>query len=272
MLKKRLIGTILIRQGIAVQSIGFSRYLPIGRAEIAAEYFNRWGIDEIILLDIDASRNNRCIDPDLVRRVARECMVPLTVGGGIRSIENIQMLIHAGADKVAINSKAWETPDFLAHASAVFGKQCLILSCDLQKMDHNAYTIVHHSLPSTSLGDVMEEISRVAGYGAGEILLQSCERDGQQNGYDLEVLTAAATLLSSPLIALGGAGDPHHFEEALAIGGIDAVAAANYFHFFEHSVVLTKNYLHKKDPSQIRQDTQYDYAKAADNHLTRYAL
>lgn len=270
MLKKRLIGTILIRDGIAVQSIGFSHYLPLGKPEIIAQYLNQWGIDEIILLDIGASKKQQCIDPDIVRKVASECMVPLSVGGGICSTQQIQTLLHAGADKVAINSKAWNTPAFLTEASAVFGQQCIILSCDLEKTADGSYTIRNHSSCGISLDEAMTNIAMISAYGAGEILLQSCDRDGQQNGYDLDMLNTASCKLSSPLIALGGAGHPSHFEKALSIEGISAAAAGNYFNFFEHSVVITKDYLQQHLPTLIRQDMEYNYQHIISGHHSRY--
>lgn len=268
MLKKRVIGVILIHQGIVVQSIGFSRYFPIGKAEIAVEYLNRWGIDEIILLDIDASRKGESIDSELVKRVSKYCMVPLTVGGGIHNIETIRELIHAGADKVSINTHAWKYPEFLAEASAVFGKQCIVLSCDIKR--ESEHFLLWNTNTLLSAEEMVEKISKIVSYGAGEILVQSCDRDGMQNGYDLEILSLLAQNVSVPLIALGGVGHPGHFAAALKIESISAVAAANFFHFFEHSVSITKEYVATVGPMLIRRDSEYSYTSAFFNQRTRY--
>lgn len=223
------------------------------------------------MLEIDASGEQRCVDVNLVRKVAKECIVPLTVGGGIQTIKQIQQLIHSGADKVSINAEAWRNPSFLSDAADVFGHQCLILSCDLEAVNDDVYTIRHHDAPM-NLKTAMAKIAEIAAFGAGEILLQSCNQDGLQNGYDLKLLREAAECLPVPLIALGGAGHPSHFEDALSIEGVSAAAAGNYFHFFEHSVLLTKQYLLNRHPSWIRQDIACTYSHASGTHHTRYPL
>jgi len=241
MLKPRLIGIVLVRDSIAVQSIGFNRYLPLGRPTIAVEYLDRWGADEIVLLDILAGSTQRSLDPGVVRQCAELCRTPLTVGGGVRDTESASALLAAGADKICVNSAAHSNPSLVGNLSARFGEQCVVVSVDVRKQGSgwNAYALGGSSDIPTSLGEILAQTQES---GAGEILLNSIDRDGSRLGYDLELIRYCARNISIPLIAAGGAGHPRHFNEALEAGA-SAVAAANMLHYTEHSVIVAKRYM-----------------------------
>ena len=241
MLKPRLIGIVLVRDGIAVQSIGFNRYLPLGRPAIAVEYLDRWGVDEIVLLDILAGRAQRSLDPGMVRQCAELCRTPLTVGGGVRDTASASALLAAGADKICINSAAHSDPSLVSDLSMRFGEQCVVISIDVKKhgTGWNAYASGGKSSISASLEEIL---ARAQKGGAGEILLNSIDRDGSRLGYDLELIRYCAGRVSIPLIVAGGAGHPRHFNEALEAGA-SAVAAANMLHYTEHSVIVAKRHM-----------------------------
>jgi cyclase len=258
MLKQRIIGTLVVKNKIVVQSIGFCRYLPVGRAEIAAEFLNDWGIDEIILVDIDASRETRGPDLELVKRVADSCQVPLTVGGGIKNLNQIHDLLKCGADKVALNQPCLSEPQFLSSAASVFGNQCIVASIDAAR--RGAETFVFDYLRREPRASKCKDFALFCeSLGAGEIFLNSVDRDGSKSGFDIPLITEVASNLSIPLIASGGAGLPQHLLEVLRDTPVDAVAAANFFHFFEHSVTITKACL--ANSQNIRHETQATYSQ-----------
>ncbi|MBI3524677.1 MAG: imidazole glycerol phosphate synthase subunit HisF [Betaproteobacteria bacterium] len=241
MLKPRLIGIVLVRDGIAVQSIGFNRYLPLGQPTIAVEYLDRWGVDEIVLLDIQAGPAQRSLDPGVVRQCAELCRTPLTVGGGVRDMASASALLAAGADKICVNSAAHSDPSLVGDLSMRFGEQCVVFSVDVKKhsADWNAYASGGKSSISAALDEILAHAQKS---GAGEILLNSIDRDGSRLGYDLELIRHCAGRVSIPLIAAGGAGHPRHFNEALEAGA-SAVAAANMLHYTEHSVIVAKRHM-----------------------------
>ncbi|MCW8914493.1 MAG: HisA/HisF-related TIM barrel protein [Magnetovibrio sp.] len=247
MVKKRIIATILVRNGIAVQSYGFSRYLPIGCPVITAEYLDRWGADEIVLLDIGASRNEQSIDPALVQKVARAARIPLAVGGGIKNMEQIAELMANGADKIVLNTVFLENPQFISEAAHIYGRQCIIVSIDAVK-DKTAgiWASYSNARPDLAGEDVFALTARAEEMGAGEILLASVDQDGTCAGYDLDLVHKAHEQLDVPLISLGGAGAPNDFAEVLK-GPCAAAAAGNYFQHFEHSIALVKHALHDLD-------------------------
>lgn len=255
MLKKRLIATLLIKNGIIVQSIGFKHYLPIGKPEIAVDYLNQWGIDEIILLDIDAAAKGRCIDPNLVKRVSKKCFVPLTVGGGISSIEEIHTLIHSGADKVSLNTQAILNPSLISNSARFFGSQCIVVSIDAHS---TSQTYINGGKTPTNLSP-MQAAQSAQRYGAGEILLNAIHRDGLKNGYDIELIRMVLDATSLPLIALGGAKDPQCMKTLLENCDVSGIAAGNYFYYVEHSATIAKAYLSRHFPHQIRLDSYINY-------------
>lgn len=242
MLKPRIIALLPILDGRVVQSIGFSRYLPVGRPEIAVEALDRWGIDEIVLTDITATNENRCLDAGVVRRCARVCHVPLTVGGGIDSVERMERLVHAGADKVAVNSHALARPELLREGAEHLGRQCMVASIDARRTSQDRWE-VHARGPASPCRLAPWEAARLAEeHGAGEILLQSVDRDGSRQGYDLELARRVREAVSIPVILGGGAGCPGHILEGLRLG-LSAVAAGNMLHFTEMSVIQIKRSL-----------------------------
>lgn len=269
MLKPRLIGIVLVRDGIAVQSVGFNRYLPLGRPTIAVEYLDRWGADEIVLLDILAGLAQRSLDPGIVRQCAELCRTPLTVGGGVRDTESASALLAAGADKICINSAAHSNPSLVGELAARFGEQCVVVSIDAKKQGSgwHAYALGGKSVISASLNEIL---ARAQESGAGEILLNSVDRDGSRLGYDLELIRYCARQVSIPLIAAGGAGHPRHFNEALEAGA-SAVAAANMLHYTEHSVIVAKRHMQTAGRA-MRIDSPAGYPGAGNLDSGRLAM
>lgn len=270
MLKKRLVGTLIVKNGIVVQSIAFRRYLPIGRVSVAVEFLNQWGIDEIIVLDIDAQRRGAGPDVERIAEASRRCMVPLTVGGGIRSLDDMKRLIHSGADKVAINHAALSSPTLIEEGASVFGSQCIVVSIDAQRRPGGGYEVAADGARNGTGLDPAAWARTVAARGAGEVLITSVERDGSKQGYELPLVQAVADSAGIPVIACGGAGRPQHFLEVLGLPNVSAAAAGNYFHFTEHSVSTAKAYLlgHGLD---IRLDTYADYRRRAFDDQGRVA-
>jgi cyclase len=259
MLKQRLISSIVVRDGIAVQSIGFNRYLPVGDPAISAENFDRWGVDEILLQDISATPDGRLVSLDLIERVARNCFVPLAVAGGIKSVDDVRSVIRAGADKVVVGDAAINDPDLVGRIAASFGAQCVVVCLDIERDAEQIPCLYRRNaaanedlLPPFELAESLVE------NGAGEVLVNTVHRDGTKSGYDLGLISEMASAIEVPLIASGGAGHPEHFKEVLDIPGVSAAAAGNYFHFTEHSILTTKAYL-RRNGIKLRADTAADY-------------
>lgn len=258
MLKKRIVATLVVKQDVVVQSIGFSRYLPVGRAEISAEFLNRWGIDEIVLIDIDARTSGRSIDIDLVHRVSENVFVPLTVAGGISSSQEAKKLISNGADRVMINTAAFLRPELISELAEIFGNQAVVVSIDVKRDSNSSpWVFTHCGTKNTGLSPV-EWARQVSEYGAGEILLTSIDRDGTKTGYDCPLIRNVSDTVTVPIIACGGVGHPKHFIEGITKGHASAVAAGNFFHFTEHSSITTKAFLRQHNVD-IRLDTYATY-------------
>ena len=259
MLKKRIAATLVVKDGTVVQSLGFARYMPVGRPEIAAEFLDDWGVDEIILLDIDATRNMRQPDYDMIRSVATRCHVPLTVGGGISTIENISKLLHCGADKVSLNQAALRNPALLSEAAKQFGAQCVIASVDALLADGGLMVydyLYRKALPISAV----EFASQLQERGAGEILITSVDRDGAKCGFDLYLVNRVCAAVTVPVICCGGAGNPQHFIEVLTGTRVNAASAANFFHFTEHSVSTTKALVNRH--LSVRHETHAKYSSS----------
>jgi len=256
--KKRVIAAILVKGGWTVQSLGFSRYLPVGRPEIAARFFSSWGADEILLIDIDASQEDRTIDLDLVERVAAQVFVPLTVGGGIRTPGHVRDIVQAGADKVAINLAAFRQPEEIRAAAEVFGNQCIVGAMDARRGGDGSHRVFMNVASEETGQSAAHYAHRLAELDVGEILVQSIDNDGARQGYDLALLDTVGDAVSCPIIALGGAGHPAHLLQALSRDHVSAAAAANYFHYTEHAIAAAKSYLHGAG-LDVRLDTRADY-------------
>lgn len=268
--KKRLIAALVVRDGIVVQSIGFKTYLPVGRPEIAARFFNDWGIDEIILLDITAAAEGRVIDPAMVERVSHACFVPLTVGGGIRNVDDVRGLIQSGADKVSVNRLALDDLAEVSEATRVFGSQCIVASIDVRKTGPGGYHVFAASGTRPTGLEPAAFAHELAAAGVGEILLNSIDLDGSKQGFDLDLIDRVAAAVNIPVIALGGAGHPAHFAAVLRRDNVSAAAAANLFHFTEHSVALVKSCL-RNQGIDIRLDAPADYRDSPLVELGRLA-
>ncbi|MFA5069548.1 MAG: imidazole glycerol phosphate synthase subunit HisF [Candidatus Omnitrophota bacterium] len=245
MLTKRVIPCLDVKDGRVVKGVKFVQLKDAGDpAEIALAY-DKEGADEIVFLDITASYEQRSIIIDVVRRTARDVFMPLTVGGGINSLDTIERLLKAGADKVSINTMAVKEPDFVTQAAKRFGSQCIVVAIDAKK-DNDCWQVYTHGGRMSAAKDAIQWARQVRDMGAGEILLTSMDRDGMKNGYDIELTRAVSGAVSIPVIASGGAGALEHLYEALAAGGADAVLAASIFHFKQFTVMQAKRYLMEK--------------------------
>jgi len=258
MLKKRIAATLVIKNNIVVQSKRFSHYLPVGKPAIAVEFLDEWGIDEIILLDIEASTRGDGPDLKMIKEVSKHCRVPLTVGGGITTIDHISQLMHCGADKVAVNQAAIFQPRLIMEAAQVFGAQCVVASIDAVKSGgtYVAYDYLRKMALPTSVAELASHLEQI---GAGEIFINSVDRDGTGIGFDLELISSVCNAVRVPVICCGGAGSPKHLIEALVFSGVSAVSAGNFYHFTEHSVTIAKSIVSQQVP--IRHETYVDYSR-----------
>ena len=241
-LTKRVIPCLDVDRGRVVKGINFIKLRDAGDpAELAARY-EQDGADEIVVLDITASSEGRPILLDAVRRTADTVFIPLTVGGGIRDLGDIDVLLRCGADKVSLNTAALEQPSLITEAAARFGEQCVVVAIDA-KRDGDGYAAYSHGGRRAARTDVAAWAVEATERGAGEILLTSMDRDGTGSGYDIELTTRVGSAVRTPVIASGGAGTPEHLRSALVEGGADAALAASIFHFDAYPVTTTKAYL-----------------------------
>jgi imidazole glycerol-phosphate synthase subunit HisF len=259
MITKRIIGAILIKDGMSVQSIGFKTYLPIGDPTVLCENLDAWGADEIIVLDMFAGRQNRLFELKLLKQLSRKCHAPLTVGGGIKTIDHIDTIIRNGADKVVVNSEAFREPSLISKAAQRFGDQCLIVSIDAKKGDDGFEVCVDGGKTLTGI-PVVEWAREAELEGAGELFVNSIDEDGKQTGFEINVIEQVVENVNIPVIACGGAGHPEHFLNLFQQTQISAAAAGNFFNFTEHSLIITKSFL-KKEGVNIRMDTYATYEK-----------
>ncbi len=243
MLAKRVIPCLDVHAGRVVKGTNFVQLRDAGDpVEIAARY-EQEGADELVFLDITASHEERDIMIDVVQRTADQIFMPLTVGGGIRTIEDIRALLRAGCDKVSLNSIACKNPDFIREAAERFGSQCIVVNMDPRRVqkDGREFWEVHIHGGRTPTGlEVVEWAQRVEELGAGEIVVTSMDRDGTKDGYDLPITAAVSRAVSIPVVASGGAGHPNHLIDAVLNAGADAVLAASIFHFGEFTIEKTK--------------------------------
>ena len=246
MVKVRIIPCLDVKDGRVVKGINFIDLIDAGDPVEQAKHYSENGADEICFLDISASIEKRDTMVNVVRKTANEVFIPLTVGGGISSIENIQSLLKAGADKVSINSAAINEPDIVKKSSEYFGNQCIVIAVDAKKINNDWYVFSHGGTKKTDLL-ALNWIEHVQKLGAGEILLTSMDKDGTKSGFDIELLKKVSEFLEIPLIASGGVGNLNHFYEGVAKGNANALLAASVFHFNEISIKEVKEYLLKKN-------------------------
>jgi cyclase len=246
MLKKRIIPCLDVKDGRVVKGINFVNLKDAGDPVEQANIYDKGGADEICFLDITASNQNRKILLDKVSAIAKSCFVPLTVGGGVSSVEDIKNLLLAGADKVSINTAAVKNHDFIKESSVKFGSQCIVIAIDAKKVGVNKWEIFTHGGRNATGIDAINYAKTVEKNGAGEILLTSMDKDGTRSGYDLELTKTISSLVTIPVIASGGVGTLEDFYEGFNQGLASAVLAASIFHYGEYSIMDAKNYLIKK--------------------------
>ncbi|MCZ7592797.1 MAG: imidazole glycerol phosphate synthase subunit HisF [Kiritimatiellae bacterium] len=244
MLAKRIIPCLDIKGGRVVKGVKFVDLRDAGDPVETARAYQAQGADELAFLDITATNEERATIEDVVRAVAAEIFMPLTVGGGIRSIADVRRLLQAGADKVSLNTAAVANPDLINESAGHFGNQCVVIAIDVRKKtDGQGWDVVTHGGKKSAGLDAVQWAVEVAQRGAGEILLTSMDADGTKNGYDLAVTRAVSEAVNIPVIASGGAGTLQHMLEAVTEGKADAVLAASIFHFGEFTIGQAKRYL-----------------------------
>lgn len=243
MLAKRIIPCLDVKAGRVVKGINFVKLRDAGDPVESARIYDEQGADELTFLDITASYEKRNIMIDIVSRTAEEVFIPLTVGGGIRTLEDIRNLLRAGADKVSLNTSAVNNPSFVSEAAEEFGTQCIVVAIDAKQVASGRWEVYTHGGKTPTGIDALQWALEVEERGAGEILLTSMDRDGTQIGYDIPLTKAITDTLKIPVIASGGVGTLEHLREGLQEGGADAVLAASIFHFGKYSIKETKEYL-----------------------------
>ncbi len=256
MLKNRLIPNIILDNGNVVQSINFKHTNVIGNAITAVDFFNSWVVDEIIVLDVSKTEENRDMFHKIIRGLSKRCFVPLTVGGWIKNIDDISKLLIEGADKIAINTEAVNDPNIIKKSSEIFGSQCIVVSIDVKKNQNNEYEVYTDRGRNPTGMDPIDWSKQVETLGAGEILLTSIDNDGSLKGYDIDLLKKVSNNVSIPVIAFGGVGKWQHFVDGINLGNVNAVSAANIFHFTEHSTYRAKEFM-KKSGLNVRLPSFY---------------
>ena len=244
-LAKRIIPCLDVLAGKVVKGIQFKNLRLAGDPPKLARLYEEQGADEIVFLDIGASPENRRILIDVVKRTARELSIPLAVGGGIRSIEDMEEVLCSGADKISVNTAAVKNPSIISEGAEIFGSQCIVVAIDAKRRDGWWEVYIYGGRKPTGL-DAVEWAKKVERLGAGEILLTSMDRDGTTSGYDVELTRAISSAVSIPVIASGGAGSPEHMYEVLTIGKADAALAASIFHYGVYTVRSIKEYLRER--------------------------
>ena len=247
MLTKRIIPCLDVNNGRVVKGINFVDLRDAGDpVEVGAAY-SRAGADELVFLDITASNERRATVADMVREVAKKVFIPFTVGGGIRTVDDVRAILREGADKVSVNSAAIDRPELIAEAADKFGSQCVVLAIDAKRReDGSGWNIYKHGGRIDVGLDAIEWVKRAVDLGAGEVLVTSMDCDGTKAGYDIELTRAVADAVSVPVIASGGAGTLEHFYDALTAGGADAALAASLFHYKELEINEVKKYLKER--------------------------
>ncbi|MBA4209344.1 MAG: imidazole glycerol phosphate synthase subunit HisF [Parvibaculum sp.] len=243
MLKARVIPCLDVKDGRVVKGVNFVDLRDAGDPVEAARAYDAAGADELCFLDITASHEERAIIFDVVRRTAEQCFMPLTVGGGVRTVEDVRALLLAGADKVSINTAAVFNPDFVRVAAEKFGNQCIVVALDAKQVSPGKWEIFTHGGRKETGIDAIEFAVKVSELGAGEILLTSMDRDGAKSGYDISLTRAVADAVPVPVIASGGVGNLDHLVEGIRDGHASAVLAASIFHFGDHTIGEAKAYM-----------------------------
>ncbi len=251
MLAKRIIPCLDVAEGRVVKGTRFVSLRDAGDPVLVAEEYDHQGADELVFLDITASHERRKTLLDVVARTAEKVFMPLTVGGGIRTLQEIRDLLNAGCDKVSINTAAVSDPLFVQKAAEKFGSQCIVVAIDAKRIASKGkpkkWRVYTHGGRKDTRLDTVGWAKKMEKMGAGEILLTSMDRDGTKDGYDIELTRAVSQAVGIPIIASGGAGHPDHILEVLSVGGADAALAASIFHYREFTIPETKEYLWQQD-------------------------
>ena len=245
MLKNRIIPCLDVKNGRVVKGINFVDLKDAGDPVEQAKIYSDGGADEICFLDITASNENRDIIYDVVEKTSKKCFVPLTVGGGIRSVEDINKLLNHGADKVSINTAAVENSKVVLDSSKKFGSQCIVVAIDAKK-EGNSWKIFTHGGRNKTDIDAIKFAKQMEEYGVGELLVTSMDRDGTQKGYDIDLILKISSIVNIPVIASGGVGNLDHLAEGITKGKANAVLAASIFHYGKYSIKEAKQYLDLK--------------------------
>jgi len=245
MLKNRIIPCLDVKNGRVVKGINFVDLKDAGDPVEQAKIYSDGGADEICFLDITASNENRDTIYEVVKQTSKKCFVPLTVGGGVRSVEDISKLLNCGADKVSINTAAVQDSNVVSESSKKFGSQCIVVAIDAKK-NGNKWDVYTHGGRNNSGIDAIDFARKMEDSGAGELLVTSMDRDGTQIGYDIELMKKISSTVNIPLIASGGVGNLEHMVDGIKEGNASAVLAASIFHYGRHSVFEAKEYLKKK--------------------------
>ncbi|MEE3206343.1 MAG: imidazole glycerol phosphate synthase subunit HisF, partial [Pseudomonadota bacterium] len=237
MLTTRVIPCLDVDKGRVVKGVNFTNLVDAGDPVEQATYYDSQGADELTFLDITASNENRDILYDLVQKTAEVCFMPLTIGGGVRNLEDIRKLLLAGADKVSINTQAVQNPEIVKDAAEKFGNQCIVVAIDARKVKNGKWEIFTHGGRNATGLDALDWSRKVSQLGAGEILLTSMDRDGTKDGFDLELTKMVSDSIPIPVVASGGVGNLDHLVEGVVHGHASAVLAASIFHFGIHTIV-----------------------------------
>lgn len=246
MLAKRIIPCLDVLDGEVVKGIQFKGLEEAGDPIELAKWYYEQNADELVFLDVGASPEERETMYDVVEKTAEQLFIPLTVGGGVRSVDDVAMMLKSGADKVGINTAAVENPDLITKSSRKFGRQCIVVAIDAKKTGDNGWEVYTYGGREATGVDVVEWAEKVESLGAGEILLTSMDADGTKDGYELKLTRTISERVNVPVIASGGAGGPKHIYEALTEGSADAALAASIFHYGEYSVNEVKEYLEER--------------------------
>ncbi len=231
MLKTRILPVVLLTGYNVVKSIQFTTFRTLGNPITVSRIYDTRGVDELVLLDIRATNEGRGPSIEIISDISSECFMPLTVGGGIKTVEQVREIIRNGADKIAINTAAVESPEFIAAISKEFGAQCVVVSIDAKKNSDGTYSVFTHSGKNKTNLNPVDWAQKIEKLGAGEILLNSIDQDGVMKGYDIELIKSVTSKVNIPVVACGGAGVTTDFIHAIRNGGASAVAAASIYHF-----------------------------------------
>jgi imidazole glycerol-phosphate synthase subunit HisF len=246
MLAKRIIPCLDVTAGRVVKGVSFIQLRDAGDPVEIARRYDEQGADELTFLDITASSDDRGIIFRIIEQVAEQVFIPLTVGGGVREVQDVRNLLNAGADKVSINTSAVLNPQLVADAAARYGSQCILVAIDAKQAASGKWEVFTHGGRKATGLDAVEWAKKMQGLGAGEILLTSMDRDGQKSGFDLQLTHAVTDVLEIPVIASGGVGNLQHLADGVKQGGADAVLAASIFHFGEYTVQQAKQFMAKQ--------------------------